>query len=53
MTQRSARQHWMLERRESAMAWIANKLFTFKVTGIDGFIKRRLLKKPARDTGKD
>lgn len=27
------------------MTWVAGKLFTFKQTGLDGFIKRSMLKK--------
>lgn len=44
MTKRSAHQHRMLELKERVTARIANKLFTFKTTGLDGFIKRRMLK---------
>ncbi len=46
MTQRTAFRHWVLETRAAAMTWVASKLFTFKQTGLDGFLKRRMLKKP-------
>ena len=46
MTKRTARQHRMLELKEKVMATVANKLFTFKQTGVDGFVKRRLMATP-------
>ena len=55
MTKRSAHQHRMLELRERVMAKVANRLFTFKQTGVDGFVKRKLLdpaKRPAKRPAK-
>ena len=43
MTKRTAHQHRMLELKSRLMAKIANKMFTFKQTGIDGFVKRKFL----------
>jgi hypothetical protein len=43
MTKRTARQHRMLELKSKLMSKVANKLFTFKETGIDGFVKRKFL----------
>ena len=43
MTQRSELQHRIVETREVALTWVANRLFTFKQDGLDGFIKRRML----------
>ena len=43
MTQRSELQHRMLELKSVVMVWIAGKVLTFRQTGLDGFIKRRLL----------
>ena len=44
MTRRTNFEQWKLETRSRFMAWVAAKLFTFKQTGLDGFIKRQLLK---------
>jgi hypothetical protein len=44
MTKRTEMQHRVLEFKAVAMTWAAGKLFTFKQTGIDGFIKRTMLK---------
>lgn len=44
MTKRSALRQWMLETRATAMAVLAGRLFTFKQTGLDGFLKRAMLK---------
>ncbi len=44
MTKRTEFQHRLLELKESVMAWIANKLFSFKQTGVDGYLKRTMLK---------
>ena len=43
MTQRSELQHRMLELKSVVMVWVAGKVLTFRQTGLDGFIKRRLL----------
>ena len=48
MTKRTAHQHRMLELREKVMSKVAGRLFTFKQTGIDGFLKRKLLAPPKR-----
>ena len=48
MTKRSELQHRVLELKESILSRVANKLFTFKQTGMDGFIKRRMLKPKAK-----
>ena len=45
MTKRSPFRHWALETRAAAMTFVAGKLFTFKQTGLDGFLKR-LMSKP-------
>ena len=50
MTKRTAHQHRMLELKSRLMARIANRMFTFKQTGIDGFVKRRFLE--AQPAGK-
>ena len=44
MTKRTELQHRLLEWRAVAMSWVANKLFTFKQTGLDGLFKRSMLK---------
>ena len=44
MTQRTEMQHRVLEFKAKAMSWVANKLFTFKQTGLDGYFKRLMLK---------
>ena len=43
MTKRTAHQHRMLELKAKVMAVVGNKLFSFKQTGIDGFLKRKFL----------
>lgn len=43
MTQRTELQHRMLEMKSRMMSRVGNKLFTFKQTGLDGFIKRQML----------
>jgi len=44
MTRRTAFQHRVLELKAVAMSWVANRLFSFKQTGLDGFLKRSMLK---------
>jgi hypothetical protein len=48
MTQRGAVRHRLLELKASVMVRVANRLFTFKQTGLDGYIKRRMLKQPSK-----
>ena len=48
MTQRSGLRHWLLELKASVLARVANRLFTFKQTGLDGYIKRLMLKPPSK-----
>ena len=43
MTKRTAHQQRMLELKSILMAKVANRMFTFKQTGIDGLIKRKFL----------
>ena len=43
MTQRSELQHRVLEFKSVMMAHVANKLFSFKQDGLDGFLKRKML----------
>ncbi len=43
MTKRTEMQHRVLEVKARLMSWVAGKLFTFKQTGLDGFIKRKML----------
>lgn len=43
MTQRTELQQRSMELKSQAMNWVANRLFTFKQDGLDGFIKRRML----------
>ena len=52
MTSRSNFQHWILETKVRAMTWMAGRLFTFKQTGLDGFLKRTMLKKPKPGGGR-
>ncbi|MEM7100481.1 MAG: hypothetical protein AAF541_19610 [Pseudomonadota bacterium] len=52
MTKRTARQHAILELKEKIMSKVANKMFTFKQTGIDGFIKRQFLSKAKPERSK-
>ncbi|MEM7001202.1 MAG: hypothetical protein AAF529_10470 [Pseudomonadota bacterium] len=48
MTKRTAHQQRKLEFKARMMARVANRLFTFKQTGLDGLIKRQLLGPPKR-----
>ena len=52
MTRRTEFQHRLLEFKENLMTQVANKLFSFKQTGLDGFLKRQMLKdkKSSQDT---
>ncbi len=43
MTRRTEVQHRIAEYKAVAMNWVANRLFSFRQTGIDGFLKRRML----------
>ena len=52
MTKRTAHQQRMLELKAKLMAKVANRLFTFKQTGLDGFIKRKFLKPSKKQKGK-
>ncbi|EGG28257.1 hypothetical protein IMCC3088_568 [Aequoribacter fuscus] len=45
MTQRTEFQERVLEVKSVLMAWIASRIFSFKQTGLDGWIKRRMLPK--------
>ena len=50
MTQRTEMQHRVLEFKSAMMALVANRLFSFRQNGLDGFLKRKMLgegKKPA------
>ena len=49
MTKRTELQHRTLEFKVKLMSWVASKLFTFKQTGLDGFIKRSMLKPKSAD----
>ena len=49
MTKRTAHQHRMLELKSKVMAKVANKMFTFKQTGLDGFVKKRFLPAPKQN----
>ena len=40
-------EHRLLEVKAAAMSWVANRLFSTREQGIDGFLKRSFLKKPA------
>jgi len=48
MTQRSALRHRLLELKARVMARVANRLFTFKQTGLDGYIKRLMSRQPRK-----
>ena len=50
MTQRHEVQQRVMEQKAVLMTWVGNKLFTFKQTGIDGLLKRMMLK-PKRRPG--
>ncbi len=45
MTRRTELEHRVAELKARTMARVANRLFTSKQTGIDGLIKRAVLKK--------
>jgi len=49
VTKRTEFQQRTLEFKAVAMAWVANKLFSFKRTGLDGYLKKSMLK-PKRDS---
>ena len=44
MTKRTELQHRLLELKATAMNWVANKLFSFRHSGVDGLLKRAMLK---------
>lgn len=44
MTQRSEFHQRRLELKAQLMNWLANRFFSLKETGLDGFLKRTLLK---------
>lgn len=44
MTQRTELQHRLAEFQSRMMSRVANRLFSFRQTGLDGFLKRRILK---------
>ena len=50
MTKRTAHQHRMMELKARIMAVVANRLFTFKQTGLDGLIKRSFLPKAEKNS---
>ena len=43
MTQRSELKQRYLETKAHLLGWLASKLFTYRKTGVDGFVKRVLL----------
>ena len=45
MTQRSELKQRYLETKVQLLGWLASKLFTYRTTGVDGFVKRILLPK--------
>ena len=45
MTQRSELKQRYLETKAQLLGWLASKLFTYRTTGVDGFVKRILLPK--------
>lgn len=49
MTKRSEAEHRFLELKAQVMAWVGNKLFSMKDTGLDGFVKRTMLKTKKSD----
>ena len=49
MTKRTAHQHRMMELKARVMAFVANRFFTFKQTGLDGLIKRNFLPETERN----
>ena len=48
MTRRTELQHRVAEFKARTQARVANRLFSFKTTGLDGWIKRRILKERRR-----
>jgi hypothetical protein len=44
VTKRTETQHRLLELKVRVMSRIANRLFSAKRTGLDGFLKRSMLK---------
>lgn len=50
MTKRSELAHRRAELKEQIMTWVANRLFSFRETGVDGFLKRKLLKPKTKKT---
>ena len=49
MTKRTEMQHRMLELKVKLTSWVAGRLFTFKQTGLDGFLKRKMLNPKGQD----
>ncbi|MEM6710365.1 MAG: hypothetical protein AAF648_16425 [Pseudomonadota bacterium] len=47
MTQRSAFQQHLAELKAKLMTRLANRLFTTRTDGLDGYLKRRFLNPPA------
>ena len=47
MTQRSELKQRYRETTAHLLSWLASKLFTYRTTGVDGFVKRILL--PRKD----
>jgi len=45
VTQRSELKQRYLETKAQLLGWLASKLFTYRTTGVDGFVKRILLPK--------
>ena len=43
MTQRSELKQRYLETKAQLLGWLASRLFTYRTTGVDGFVKRVLL----------
>lgn len=50
MTQRSELKQRYLETKVYLLGWLASKLFTYRTTGVDGFLKRILLPKKDKAT---
>ncbi len=53
MTVRTEFQHRRAEMKSVFMTWVANKLFSFKEHGIDGWLKGRFLKPARKPTPSD
>lgn len=51
MTKRTEFEHWKLETKATLMSWVAARLFTFKQTGLDGYIKRMMIKPKGESAG--